>query len=102
MTSLKQHIIASQPRARRPTRQRAARRPMREDAGGVNVTCSPGLDAATVVLPLGITLDDRATRMNYLWKALAEFQHCDVLVVAICADSDSYANIETRPLPNPK
>ena len=28
----------------------------------------------------------RADRMNSFWRALVEFQHRDVLVVAICAD----------------
>ena len=88
MTSLKQHI-ASQYRARRPTRQRAARRPMREDAGGVSITRSPGLDMASIALPAAISLDDRAARMNDFWKALAKFQYRNVMVVAICAGEES-------------
>ena len=88
MTSLREYI-ASQHRARRSARPRTARRPISEDAGGVSVTRSPGLDAATVTLPAGISLDDRAARMNEFWKALVEFQYRDVLVVAICAGGDS-------------
>jgi hypothetical protein len=88
VTSLKQHI-ASQHRARRPTRPHATHRPMREDVGDVQIMRSPGLDAATVALPAGIDLDDRAARMNDFWKTLVEFQYRDVLVVAICADNES-------------
>ena len=55
---------ASKYRARRPARPRRTRRPMREDAGVVSVTRSPGLDAASIALPANITLDDRAARMN--------------------------------------
>lgn len=88
MTSLKEYI-ERQHGARRPSRPHAARRPMREDTGDVSVTRSPGLDAATVALPAGISLDDRAARMNDFWKALVEFQFRNVLVVAICADSES-------------
>jgi hypothetical protein len=62
---------------------------MCEDTGDVRVISSLGLDAATVALPAGITLDDRAARMNDFWRALVEFQYRDVLVVAICADNES-------------
>ena len=89
MTSLKQHIMASQRRARRPTKQRTVRRQISEDAGGVNITRSPGLDAATVALPAGISLDGRAARMNEFWKALVEFQDRDVLVIAICVGDET-------------
>jgi hypothetical protein len=61
---------------------------MCEDAGGVSVMRSPGLDAATVALPAGISLDDRAARMNSFWKALVEFQYNDVLVVALCVGDE--------------
>ena len=81
MTSLKEYIV-SHGRTRRPSS--AARRPMREDAGDVSVMRSPGLDAASVALPAGIDLDDRADRMNEFWRALVEFQYRDVLVVALC------------------
>jgi hypothetical protein len=56
---------------------------MREDVGDVRVTSSPDL-SATVSLPADINLRDRAARMNAFWRAL-EFQHRDVLVVALCA-----------------
>jgi hypothetical protein len=42
------------------------------------------LDTASVALPGGINLDDRAERMNEFWRALVEFQYRDVLVVALC------------------
>ena len=45
---------------------------------------SPGLDAASVALPAGIDLDDRAAPMNEFWRALVAFR--SVLVVAICVD----------------
>jgi hypothetical protein len=81
MTSLKEYITRHDP-ARRPSR--TSRRPMREDAGDVSVVRSPGLDTASVALPAGIDLDDRAARMNGFWRALVEFQYRDVLVVALC------------------
>jgi hypothetical protein len=49
---------------------------------------SLGLDAASVALPAGIDLDDRAARMNEFWRALVEFQYRDVLVVALCAGDE--------------
>jgi hypothetical protein len=49
---------------------------------------SPGLDAASVALPAGIDLDDRAARMNEFWRALVDFQYRDVLVVALCAGEE--------------
>ena len=61
---------------------------MREDAGDVSVMSSLGLDAASVALPAGINLDDRAARMNEFWRALVEFQHRDVLVVALCVGEE--------------
>jgi hypothetical protein len=44
---------------------------------------SLGLDATSLALPAGITLAERAARMNQFWKALVEFQYNDVLVVAL-------------------
>jgi broad specificity phosphatase PhoE len=61
---------------------------MREDAGDVSFMRSPGLDAASVALPGGIDLEDCAARMNEFWKALVEFQHRNVLVVAVCAGEE--------------
>jgi hypothetical protein len=61
---------------------------MREDAGDVSVMRSPGLGAASVALPAGIDLDDRAARMNEFWRALVEFQYRDVIVVALCAGGE--------------
>ena len=61
---------------------------MREVVGEARVMRSPGLDAASVALPAGIDLDDRAARMNEFWRALIEFQYRDVLVVAPCAGEE--------------
>jgi hypothetical protein len=41
-----------------------------EDAGDVSVSRPPGLDTASVALPAGIDLEDRANRMNDFWRAL--------------------------------
>jgi hypothetical protein len=60
-------------------------RTVSEDVGEVRTLSSRGLDAATVALPAGISLDDRADRMNQFWRALVEFQCEDVLVVALCS-----------------
>jgi hypothetical protein len=87
VTSLKEYI-AHRHRARRPSRPRTALRHMREDVGDVGVTRSPGLDTASVALPGDVNLEDRAARMNEFWKALVEFQHRDVLVVALCVGED--------------
>ena len=61
---------------------------MCEDAGDVSVMRSPGLDAASVALPAGIDLNERAARMNEFWRALVEYQHRDVLVVALCVGDE--------------
>jgi hypothetical protein len=82
VVTLKEYIIR-QSRTRRHSR--TARRPMREDVGEVRVMSSIGMDAATVALPAGIDLEDRAARMNDFWRALVEYQYRDVLVVALCA-----------------
>ena len=79
MTSLKQYI-----EHRYGARRHETRRPIREDAGEVVVSRSPGLDTASVSLPGGIGLEDRAARMNEFWKALVEFQYRDVVVIAVC------------------
>jgi hypothetical protein len=61
---------------------------MREDVGDVSIVRSPRLDAASVALPAGIDLDDRAARMNEFWRALVEFQYRDVAVVALCVGKE--------------
>jgi hypothetical protein len=61
---------------------------MREDVGEVRVISSPGLDAASVALPAGIDLEDRAARMNEFWDALVEFQYRNVIVVALCVGEE--------------
>jgi hypothetical protein len=83
MVSLKQYI-ANNDRIKR----RKARRPIREDVGEVRVMSSIGMDAATVALPAGIDLEDRAARMNDFWRALVDFQYRDVLVVALCSGEE--------------
>lgn len=91
MTSLKDYIIARHGRTRRTSRTAwppTARHQVREDVGEVRVMSSPGLDAASVALPAGIDLEDRAARMNEFWRALVDFQHRDVLVVALCAGDE--------------
>jgi hypothetical protein len=59
--SLKDYI-ANNVRARRASRK--ARHPVCEDVGEVRVLSSIGMDAASVALPAGIDLEDRAARMN--------------------------------------
>jgi len=84
VNSLKQ-FIARHDLARRKSRTTPrSRRPIREGAGVVSVARSPGLDAASVALPAGIDLEDRAARMNEFWDALVEFQYRNVIVVALC------------------
>lgn len=85
MTNLKEYITRQ---GRTRPKSRTSRRHMRQDVGDVSVVRSPGLDTASVVLPAGIDLDDRAARMNEFWRKLIEFQYRDVLVVALCADEE--------------
>jgi hypothetical protein len=85
VTSLKKYIV-SHGHTRRPSRM--SLRPMREDAGEVQMINSRTLDTATVALPARIDLDDRAARRNEFWRALVEFQYREVLVVALCAGDE--------------
>jgi hypothetical protein len=85
VTTFKEYIVRES-KTRRPSRP--ARRAMLEDCGEVRVISSLGLDAATVALPAGVDLDDRAARMNEFWRALVDFQHRDVLVVALCGSEE--------------
>jgi hypothetical protein len=59
-----------------------------EAADDIRTIKSLGLDAATVALPAGISLEERAARMNSFWRALVDFQRQDVLVVAICSSEE--------------
>jgi len=59
---------------------------MRRSGGDVSTVHSLGFDAASVVLPGDIDLEDRAARMNEFWEKLVDYQHRDVLVVAVCVD----------------
>lgn len=87
VTSLKDYI-ARRYGARWTAKSPTARRPMREDVGEVCVVSSLGLDAASVALPAGIDLEDRAARMNDFWRALVDYQYRDVFVVALCAGDE--------------
>jgi hypothetical protein len=82
---LKDYIVRSGRTRRTP---RTARRPMREDVGVVSVVRSPDLDAASIALPANIDLEDRAARMNGFWKALVDYQHRDVIVVALAVGDE--------------
>jgi hypothetical protein len=88
MMNLNEYIVRNAQK-HRSSQANARRDAISEDTGEVRVVRSLGLDAASVALPAGISLDDRAARMNHFWKALVKFQYWDVLVVAICADIES-------------
>jgi hypothetical protein len=75
-------------RTSRTTKPSRSRRPIREDVGEVRVRSSPGLDAASVALPAGIDLENRAARMNKFWKALVKLQYRNVIVVALCVGDE--------------
>jgi hypothetical protein len=47
-----------------------------EDSGIVSA-------AASVSLPAGVDLDTRAAKMNQFWRALVDYQHQNVVVVAL-------------------
>ncbi len=87
MTRLKEYIArrGDTKRASRATKPTTARS-IREDAGDVSVMRSLGFDAASVALPANIDLEGRAARMNEFWEKLVDYQHRDVLVVAVCVD----------------
>ena len=90
MVSLKEYI-ARHDLARRKSstpKPSRSRRQMREDVGEVRVMSSPGLDTASVGLPADVDLKVRAARMNEFWRALVEFQHRDVMVVALCVGEE--------------
>jgi hypothetical protein len=88
VTSLKEYITRHDLARRKSSTKPTSRRHMREGVGDVSVVRSPGLDTASVALPGDVNLEDRAARMNEFWKALVEFQHRDVLVVALCVGED--------------
>jgi hypothetical protein len=85
---LKEYITRHDLARRKSSTTSRSRRPMREDVGEVRVLSSPGLDAASVALPAGIDLEDRATRMNAFWDALVDLQYRDVIVVALCVGGE--------------
>jgi hypothetical protein len=88
MMNLNEYIVRNAQKLR-SSQANARRDAISEDSGDVRVVRSLGLDAASVALPAGISLEDRADRMNSFWRTLVEFQFRNVLVVAICADSES-------------
>jgi hypothetical protein len=88
VTSLKEYITRHDLARRKSRTTPKSRRPMREDVGDVSVMSSSGLDAASVALPAGIDLEDRAARMNGFWDALVDFQYRDVIVVALCVGEE--------------
>ncbi len=90
MTSLKEYITRHDiaRRKSRTAKPSKSRRAIREDAGDVGVMSSPCLNAASVALPAGIDLGDRAARMNQFWDKLVEFQHRNVIVVALCVGDE--------------
>ena len=88
MRSLKEYITRHDLARRKSSTTSRSRRPMREDVREVRVISSPGLDAASVALPAGIDLEDRAARMNEFWDALVEFQYRNVIVVALCVGEE--------------
>lgn len=89
MTRLKEYIArqGDTKRASGATKSTTARS-IREDAGDVGVMHSLGFDTASVALPGDIDLEDRAARMNEFWNKLVDYQHRNVLVIAICVDDE--------------
>ena len=89
MTRLKEYIARQDDtkRASKATKPTMARS-IRENAGNVSIMRSFGFDAASVALPGDIDLEGRAARMNEFWRALVDYQHRDVLVVALCVDDE--------------
>ena len=85
MTSLKEYIARHD---LGPRKSRTARRHVREDAGDVSVMRSAELNMTSVALPGDVDLKIRAARMNEFWKKLVDYQHRDVLVVAMCVGEE--------------
>ena len=52
----------------------------------MSVTSALGFDAASIMLPANVDLDERAARMNEFWKKLVDYQHRNVLVIALAVD----------------
>ena len=87
MKSLPEHVVENASARRTRARSRAARG-IAAETGPVQLIKSLGLDAASVALPAGVTLEQRAERMNRFWTALADLQYRDIVVVALCANTD--------------
>ena len=86
MTSLKEYI-ARHDLGRDGSHERRVVT-MREDAGDVSVMRSAELNMTSVALPGDVDLKIRAARMNEFWKKLVDYQHRDVLVVAMCVGEE--------------
>lgn len=69
----------------RPVRRQRCR-PLSEGKNDVSVTSALGFDAASIMLPANVDLDERAARMNEFWKKLVDYQHRNVLVIALAVD----------------
>ena len=54
----------------------------------MSVASALGFDAASMVLPAGVGPDDRAARMNEFWRKLVDYQHRDLLVVALAVSDE--------------
>ena len=88
MVSLKEHI-ARQDRVRQTSGTATPRAKssallcgrMTEDTETVSA-------AATVALPADVDLDTRAAKMNQFWRALVNYQHQNVVVVALVLDDE--------------
>ena len=82
--------IARQGNAKRASRatKPTAVRSIREDTGDVCTVRSLGFDAASVALPADIDLEVRAARMNQFWDKLVDYQHRNVLVIAVCVGDE--------------
>jgi hypothetical protein len=56
-----------------------------EKQHSVDTIKSDNVRGATIALPVGIALDERAARMNAFWKALVALLYEDVTVIAVAA-----------------
>ncbi len=88
MTSLKEYIARCDLARRKSSTTTRSRSHMREGVGEVSIMRSPSLDTASIALPGDVDLKIRAARMNEFWDKLVEFQHRDVIVVALCVGGE--------------
>jgi hypothetical protein len=84
VTKLKEYLARQKDTKRASkTKEAATALSIRENAGDVSTMRSLAIDAASVALPADINLEARAARMNAFWRALVDYQHQDVVVVAL-------------------